>query len=93
MPNEVSDATELDLHNDEVFLKVYWPAFLTAQAIVDMPDQLLSIFVRSCMKNGGALPQAERDRFSKLTDYEVARMEAGVLEAMNTVRERKPAPR
>ena len=88
MLNDIAQATELDLHDDEVFLKVYWPAFLTAQAIVDMPDQLLFIFLRSYMINGGALPRAERTRFAKLTDDEIARMEAGVLEAMNTVRER-----
>ena len=91
--DQVARTTEEDLREQLEFLEVFTAAFSSAQAIVDMPDQQLSLFVRLCMQNGGRLSGAKRDRFAKLTDDEIARMEAGVQEAMNTVRERKPASR
>lgn len=56
----------------------------TAREIVDMPDRLLDLFIRSCRQNEGRLSKAKRTRhFSMLTDEEVRRLEEAVADAFS----------
>ena len=50
------------------------------QRIVDMPDRQIVLFIKLCRQNGGKLAKGKRQRFAKLTDEEVAQMEAVVSE-------------
>ena len=48
---------------------------------VDMPDQLVDLFIRLCGQNGGRLSTKKRkDHFSFLSDEELTRMESIVQE-------------
>lgn len=53
------------------------------QDIVDMPDQLIVLFIKVCRQNRGELSKRKREsHFAALTDDEVRRMEAAVREHM-----------
>ena len=57
-----------------------------ARAVIDMPDRLLDLFVKTCALNQGCLSKAKRHtHFSMLTDEEIAQIEARIAEAVATV--------
>ena len=67
------------------YLTVFDAARRRLAEIVDMPDQRLDLFIRLCLQGAGRLSTARRGRFSELTDAEIVRMEAVVVEARATV--------
>jgi hypothetical protein len=51
------------------------------QDIVDMPDQIINLFIKLCLQNHGHLSAKKREaHFSLLNDEEIDRMEQAVLE-------------
>jgi len=49
------------------------------QDIVDIPDRLLNLFIRLCLKNNGVILESERQSlFQKLKDDEIERMQKAV---------------
>ncbi len=73
---------EVELVEELQFLRSYDAAKKAIQAIVDMPDRLIDLFIRLCLQNKGMLSQGKRASvFTRLTDEEVARMTAAVRQA------------
>lgn len=78
----IQQVVEVDLVAELRFLQNYDTTKKALQAIVDMPDRLIDLFIRLCLQNGGSLSAAKRASFfSKLTDDEIKRMEAAVKKA------------
>ena len=70
-------AIEEDLLDELLFISRYRRARAALEEIVEMPDQLLSRFVRFCLLNNGRLSNKKRKRhFAMLDDDEIARMES-----------------
>lgn len=68
-----------DLAAELRFLRNYDATKRALQEIVDMPDRLIDLFIRLCLQNKGVLSGTKRrSLFEKLTDDEVARMQAAV---------------
>lgn len=84
----VADTIRVDLREELDFVETYDQALAGVRDIVDMPDRRASFFVRLCLQNHGRLSQTKRAQFRELSDDDVTRMEAAVLNAM-----KKPAPR
>jgi hypothetical protein len=58
------------------FLANYDETKKMIQAIVDMPDQKIDLFIQCCKQNGGTLSSAKRNsHFAFLSDSEISRME------------------
>ena len=73
---------EVDLVEELRFLQNYDATKKSLQAIVDMPDRLIDLFIRLCLQNHGTLSASKRKSlFEKLTDDEVKRMVAVVRQA------------
>jgi hypothetical protein len=73
---------EVDLAEELRFLRNYDSTKAALQEIVDMPDRLIDLFIRLCLQNHGTLSKSKRaGHFAKLTDEEVAQMEAVVRRA------------
>jgi hypothetical protein len=52
------------------------------QAIVDMPDRLIDLFIRLSVQNKGVLSAAKRDsHFAMLKDEEVTQMQQAIKES------------
>jgi hypothetical protein len=78
----VGHVSETDLVEELDFLRNYDVAKTALQAIVDMPDRLIDLFIRLCVQNNGVLSAPKRkNHFPMLTDDEVARMQRDVKEA------------
>ena len=78
----VERVIETDLVQELDFLRNYDTAKSALQAIVDMPDRLIDLFIRFCMQNKGVLSAAKRkNHFSMLTDEEVAQMQQAIKES------------
>ncbi len=71
---------EKDFPDELGWLQSWDKARTEMQRVVDMPEKLLRLFVTLTLGNQGKLSAAKRDRFSKLTDEEVAKLEALVQE-------------
>jgi len=72
----------VDLVEELRFLENYDSTKKALQAIVDMPDRLIDLFIRLCLQNHGTLSKSKRKSvFEKLTDVEVEQMEAVVRQA------------
>jgi hypothetical protein len=72
---------EVDLVEELKFLWNYDETKQAIQAIVDMPDRLIDLFIRLCLQNGNVLSATKRrSLFERLTDDEIHRMEAAVQE-------------
>ncbi len=78
----VGDTVRRDLREELGFVAIYDRAFTAVREIVDMPDRRASLFVRSCMQNGGGLLVTKRAQFPELTDTEVALLETQVQQAI-----------
>lgn len=75
------------------FLVDFDQAKRALQAIVDMPDRLIGLFVKLCRQNAGSISARKRERhFAKLTDDEIGRMEAAVREAFRIEAPEESAP-
>lgn len=68
-----------DLVQELDFLRNYDTAKSALQAIVDMPDRLIDLFISLCVQNQGVLSAAKRKHhFAMLTDEEVAQMQQAI---------------
>jgi hypothetical protein len=78
----VERVMETDLVQELDFLRNYDTAKSSLQAVVDMPDRLIDLFIRFVVQNKGVLSAAKRkNHFSLLTDEEVAQMQEAIKEA------------
>ncbi|MFA4875038.1 MAG: Fic family protein [bacterium] len=73
---------DTELVGELAFLVNYDRTKAAIQAIVDMPDRQIDLFIRFCLQNHGRLSAGKRtSHFAFLTDDEVARMEKTVRDA------------
>jgi len=80
----IQDTIENELVSELEFILDYDKAKLAIREIVDMPDQLIDIFIRLCIENNGRLSKNKRKtKFEQLTNKEVAQMEECVRNAFN----------
>lgn len=80
----IQDTIENELVSELDFILDYDKAKLTIRDIVDMPDQLIDLFIRLCIENNGRLLKNKRKtKFEQLTNKEVAQMEECVRNAFN----------
>lgn len=78
----VERVIESDLATELDFICKYDKARSALQAIVDMPDRLIDLFIRLCVQNKGLLSASKRkNHFPMLTDDEIARMQQAVEES------------
>ena len=83
----IQDTIENELVSELDFILDYDKTKLTIRDIVDMPDQLIDLFIRLCIENNGNLPKNKRKtKFEQLTNKEVAQMEECVRNAFNQTR-------
>jgi hypothetical protein len=72
---------QFDLPREIDFLRRHDEALRRIMDTVDMPDRLVKDFIMFAQQNHGALPKRRRSHeFSKLTDDEVAALEAVIRE-------------
>jgi len=78
---ECIDTIEHELKEGLDFLVNYDKTKQAIQAIVDMPDRLINLFMQLCLQNSGSLFAAKRKvHFSFLNDEELACMQDAVRE-------------
>lgn len=78
----IEKTIDSELASELAFLARYDRAKTAIQAIVDMPDRQIDLFIRFCLQNHGRLSNAKRaSHFTFLADDEVARMEEAVQDA------------
>jgi len=72
----VERTIETELVEELAFLVNYDETKRSVQAIVDMPDRDIDLFIRFCLQNNGRLSQRKREsHFELLTDDEIERIE------------------
>ena len=64
-----------DMPDELLFLQRYDEAKRALQNVVDMPDKDIDIMIVFLHQNKGVFPKRRRDRFPRLTDEEIARMQ------------------
>lgn len=70
--------------NELSFLADYDKTKKMIQAIIDMPDRLVDLFINLCLQNNGTLSAGKRSTyFDFLTDNELASMEQVIKETFN----------
>jgi hypothetical protein len=75
---------EAELIEELDFLANYDHAKEAIQDILDMPDRLIDLFIRTCLQNNGRLSARRRSRqFSFLSDKELVEMEQTVQSSYN----------
>jgi len=78
----VERVIKIDLVQELDFLGNYDAAKSALQAIVDMPDRLIDLFIRLTVQNKGVISAAKRkNHFSMLTEEEVTQMEQVIKES------------
>jgi hypothetical protein len=78
----IEETIDTELADELAFLANYDRTKAALQAIVDMPDRQIDLFIRFCLQNHGQLSANKRaSHFSILSDDEVARMEQAVRAA------------
>ena len=78
----IEKTIDTELADELAFLANYDRTKATIQAIVDMPDRQIDLFIRFCLQNHGRLSAGKRaSHFSFLTDEEIAQMEQVVRDA------------
>ena len=78
----IEKTIDTELPDELAFLANYDRTKAALQAIVDMPDRQIDLFIRFCLQNHGRLSAAKRaSHFNSLTDDEIARMEKAVRDA------------
>lgn len=87
----VEQTVDTELVDELAFLANYDATKESIQAIVDMPDRTIDLFIRSCLQNNGRISAGKRkDYFNSLSEAEIARMEEAVRAAYastNTINE------
>ena len=82
----IEKTIDTELADELAFLANYDRTKAAIQAIVDMPDRQIDLFIRFCLQNHGKLSATKRSsHFDFLTDDEVARMEQAVREAYGSL--------
>ena len=77
----VEQTIETELVEELAFLANYDETKRAIQAIVDMPDRDIDLFIRFCLQNNGKLSQRKREsHFQLLTNDEIQRLERAVAE-------------
>lgn len=78
----IENTIDTELADELAFLANYDRTKAAIQAIVDMPDRQIDLFIRFCLQNDGRLSAAKRaSHFDFLTDDEVTRMQQAVGDA------------
>jgi Fic family protein len=78
----IAQTVDSELADELAFLSDYDRIKKALQEIVDMPDQRIDLFIRSCLQNSGRLSARKRaSHFAQLSDDELARMEEAVCSA------------
>ena len=73
----VNQTIESELRKELQFLSNYDRAKSEIQAIVDMPDRLIDLFIRLCWQNQGKLSERKRKKhFPELTEGEIIKLES-----------------
>jgi hypothetical protein len=73
---EVIHSTVLeDINKELLFLERYDELKSSIQNIVDMPDKDINLVITFLHNNRGKLPKRRREKFNKLTDVEISKME------------------
>ncbi len=54
------------------------------EAVTELPDRLMNLFIKVCLNNGGRLSASKRKHFSMLSDGEINAMEKAVKKHMKT---------
>ncbi len=81
----IEKTIDTELPDELAFLANYDRTKAAIQAIVDMPDREIDLFIRFCRQNNGRLSARKRaSHFDLLTDEEVAQMEQAVQAAYRT---------
>jgi hypothetical protein len=65
-----------DMPEELLFIQRYDEAKKELQNIVDMPDREINLMLTFLHQNNGVFPKRRRERFAKLTDEEIARMQS-----------------
>jgi hypothetical protein len=82
----VEKTINIELVEELNFLESYDRSKKAIQALVDMPDRQIDLFIKFCLQNSGRLSTAKRtSRFPHLTDDEILRMEKIVQSAYNNI--------
>ena len=75
----ISETISRELAEELDFLVHYDTAKRAIQAILDLPDRQIDLFINCCMQNNGRLSRQKRESlFSKLTESEIVEMEEAV---------------
>ena len=75
----ITQTIETELADELAFLAHYDRTKTAMQAVVDMPDRQIDLFIRCCLQNYGRLSAAKRgSTFGFLTDDEVDQMERAI---------------
>ncbi len=78
----VKATIDTELTNEISYLQHYDRAKRLVQAVADIPDRLIDLFIHCCAQNHGKLSKGKRNSlFAKLTDNELDRMEQAVQRA------------
>ncbi len=72
----VEDTIQTDFRNELEFVVEFHKVKDEVRRVVDLPDRLLNLFIRVAVHNGGKISASKRAKFEKLTDAELASMEA-----------------
>lgn len=75
-------AVDEDLLGEIEFIGSFDEVRARMRAIVELPDKDEQLFIKLCLQNRGKLSRTKRQRFAKLDDETVARLEMAVQEAM-----------
>ncbi len=90
-------AIEQELVAELEYLTGFDAAKHAIQEVADMPDRLISLFIRLCRQGDGTLSARKRKQhFARLSDSELERMQAIVDESFPSTsagRSRRPVPR
>ncbi len=82
----VHKTLEEELVNELGFLVKYDDAKRAMQAILDMPDRLIDLFIQFCVQNNGRVSAAKRSAyFGALTDTEIAALETAVNKSFGSI--------
>ncbi|MEJ7644727.1 MAG: Fic family protein [Chryseolinea sp.] len=65
-----------DMPEELLFMQRYDEAKKELQNIVDMPDREINLMLTFLHQSNGVFPKRRRERFAKLTDGEIARMQS-----------------
>jgi hypothetical protein len=77
----IEETISRDLKLELEFLAFFDLALKSVQDIVDMPNQRAALLIRLIHQNQGRLAKAKRGHFQELTEAEIGRIEAAILEA------------